>query len=455
MLNWPDGLREIPAPDPVPTSVPTNHTNSGGDNMPLRASSDLRLFELGMDPEFELYRGGRIVNASRHWISQDYASGNIGLDGSGMQIELRPNPAIGPDDLVRNVHGLFRDFMAANSSPPRDLGIQGNRYPLGAHIHFGLKPRIQEGNRERDVHKFVSILDWALGGIILPLSGRARKESYYYSLGGLRVNDHGFEYRSLPSAIFVSPTVLRVVLKVCWNLGQDFFNSDGVNAKFQPGDMAGWDRLRTVARLDRLDIDILQELVYNYESMPKRIRATWLGESESTSCSTQTTVIDPVVQAGAAEQDITVDPNSLLAVRPDDYQDLGDGIFVRYNSGDTFGQGMINELNARLSAVGWGHQVPGRGIRIFFFGLSAERGEHVVSCNCNGRHYAPRSRMGSWRPLRVLCSAARANEIAVGLPFRFRTECISASAYSIYSSADVDSLLEMIRFVSWQVSRRH
>jgi len=456
MLNRSDEPREIPAPNPVPTPAPTNHTNSGGDNMPLRASSSLHLSKLGMDPEFELYWDGRIVNASRHWFGRDYDSGEIGLDGSGAQIELRPHPATSPDGLVRNVQGLFRDFMAASSSTPRDLGIQGNHYPLGAHIHFGLRPTPQGGTQETDVDKFTSILDWALGGIILPLSGRARKESSYYLLSAWRTNDHGFEYRSLPSAIFANPTVLGVVLKACWNLGQDFFNNDGIRARFQPGDMAGWDRLRTVARLNRQEIDTLQGLVYNYENMPKRIRAAWLGESVSTgrSTSTRTTTTVPV-QAAAAARGVTVDPNSLLGIGPDEYRGeyrgFGNGIFVRYNSGDTFDRGTANELNARLSVARWGHQVPGRDTRILFYGLNAERGEHVVSCNCNGRHYAPRSRMGSWRPLRVLCSAVRANEIAVGLPFGFRRQ----HSVPVYSSTDVDSLLEMIRFVNWQVNRRH
>lgn len=246
----------------------------------LKAKSGAGFLSIGMDPEFEFIQNGRIVSANRTWRSITCSKGDIGIDGSGHQIELRPIPSKSPEGLLKNVRSLLEDFI----TDERDLGINGGRYPLGAHIHFGLvNPKTCVTNVFReDIKTFTSILDWALGGLVLPLSGRSRKSfrysDSYYRLKNSRINEHGFEYRVLPSSIFASEDVLYVILKICYDLANSFFNSElGVTIKYNEIDdnMAPLSRLKRLCKLSSSEVKCLEDFVYSYGKMKKKISAAW------------------------------------------------------------------------------------------------------------------------------------------------------------------------------------
>ena len=151
---------------------------------------------LGADPEFEelikkdtyepMYSSYKGVDPKKE----------IGCDGAGMQLELRPKPSFTPTGLVKNIAGLIEKI------PP--VSVRGDHYPLGGHIHFGI-PYKQE---------YIEVLDDFLGRKLLELSGVAR--GGYRNLGAIEPKSYGFEYRSLPSSWLLNPRIARIVLKIAY-----------------------------------------------------------------------------------------------------------------------------------------------------------------------------------------------------------------------------------------------
>ncbi len=85
---------------------------------------------LGVDAEFEEMTSWRTYTPVATSYEEDLDS-EIGTDGSGWQIEIRPAPAYTPSQLVKNIKKLISQI----SEP---ISVLGNRFPLGCHIHIGL-----------------------------------------------------------------------------------------------------------------------------------------------------------------------------------------------------------------------------------------------------------------------------------------------------------------------------
>lgn len=166
--------------------------------------------QLGTDPEFELIsrRTNTIVQADT--VISGGTCAQVGTDGAGIQVELRPNPGT-PAQLVENLRGLFREFYCQYGSRYY-LAYTGNTYPLGAHIHAsvwrdGSLLQLQPDQQAAIAHA----LDLVLGPLVC-WSGRARGR--YARRGAWRPQPHGVEYRTLPACIFSTPTLARAVLEI-------------------------------------------------------------------------------------------------------------------------------------------------------------------------------------------------------------------------------------------------
>jgi len=177
---------------------------------------------LGGDPEFELLKDGRLIEARE----TEYSSLGeaIGRDGAGYQIELRPEPSTNPQELVRNIRSLLRELY----SNGYDVSATGDIHPLGGHIHFGLSIRPE------DVEVYVEALDDFIGRPTQILSGKARQNSEYGRLGDYRLQPHGFEYRTVPTAVWSHPRMAQITLTMAKALVQSLANGKVLEYNEEP-----------------------------------------------------------------------------------------------------------------------------------------------------------------------------------------------------------------------------
>lgn len=142
----------------------------------------------GADPEFEL------VDRTTRWIvpASEVISGGtsindkIGCDGSGSQVELRPDPSSNINKFLLNFKSVLKDFVA--KYPYYSLLAQGDIFPLGGHIHISISPN----------EKILKLLDNWIGERVVDLSGSARGS--YKRLSAYESKPWGFEYRTPPAS---------------------------------------------------------------------------------------------------------------------------------------------------------------------------------------------------------------------------------------------------------------
>jgi len=175
---------------------------------------------VGCDPEYEIFTKTRpycVIDAS-DLFGDKILDDEIGTDGWGNQLELRPIPG-SPAYVVRRLKKLISDFYKNHNTK---LSVKGDIYPLGGHIHIGFR---KNGSfARRGFEKLVPILDDFIGRFTIELSGEARGD--YKALGKYRIQPHGLEYRTPPSIIFQNPKIAEIVLKLAYNLANKYVNSE-------------------------------------------------------------------------------------------------------------------------------------------------------------------------------------------------------------------------------------
>ena len=178
---------------------------------------------MGCDPEFELIsaQDGKVLDAYETTnFDIRNSHGNVGVDGSGDQIELRPEPGP-PEEVVKNIRGLLETFSDRYSENFR-LAASSDEFPCGGHIHIGVKPKPEENY----FSQLVSILDDFIGRPTMALNGPQRGQGRGYgSIGDWREQNHGMEYRTPPSSIFRKPEFATITLKLAYNLATSLANN--------------------------------------------------------------------------------------------------------------------------------------------------------------------------------------------------------------------------------------
>jgi hypothetical protein len=172
---------------------------------------------VGADPEFELIDENETAVRADRVIRGDYWTAELGVDGSGQPVEMRPRYG-NPEDVVESLKSIIERFTA--EYPGYDLSPVGDTFACGGHIHFGVR---LDGVRPHDLSlgDVCTILDAFLGRDLLALSGDARYS--YRRLGAARTNDHGFEYRTPPAWAFANPDITRVTLAIAKGLVTTYF----------------------------------------------------------------------------------------------------------------------------------------------------------------------------------------------------------------------------------------
>jgi hypothetical protein len=161
----------------------------------------VQVVTLGADHEFELVVGGRVVSASgvlREDIRLPW--GDIGVDGAGYPLELRPVPSESPKELVANVGRLLLAVPKLVGGYPSTIC---EAYAVGGHVHIGgLPDRSYDGLRG-----VADALDRALGDIFYNLSPSLRLRQGYGRRGDWREQRWGVEYRTPPASMWSHPKV--------------------------------------------------------------------------------------------------------------------------------------------------------------------------------------------------------------------------------------------------------
>jgi len=209
---------------------------------------------VGADPEFEVIDlSGRVVSASGIITGGTDPRQEIGKDGAGSQVELRPRPESDLRKFISDIRNILKRFAA--EYPRYSLSVQGDTYPLGGHIHISIPVN-------SDV---IEILDGWIGKLVINLSGGARGS--YKKLSAYETKPWGFEYRTPPAAVFLKPQVLFAVLKIMKAVLKEYFSYKGVSLYPTPEEIA---RLKI-----EKEWEILNCFIKEYPKMNKDVLKQW------------------------------------------------------------------------------------------------------------------------------------------------------------------------------------
>ncbi len=169
------------------------------------AVNRVRAITLGADPEFELVKDGRVVDASRVFKGGARMPwGIIGYDGAGAPLELRPNPSTSPSKLVENVGRLLLSVPKVVGGFPSTMG---EMYAIGGHVHIGIR------GMGVPYERVVKTIDDAVGDILYQMNTRVRLNSPYGKRCDWRSQAWGVEYRTPPATMWAHPEAALAFLR--------------------------------------------------------------------------------------------------------------------------------------------------------------------------------------------------------------------------------------------------
>jgi len=199
-------------------------------------SKDVHDTLVGADPEFLLFddAGGviRALNVLPH-------EGKLGSDGA--MAEVRPDPAISPDELVDNISKIFTNerFISKIKGYLWKSGCyykdNARDYPIGGHIHIGNPERVArlDNNRRNLFFKTLNkILDELLGIMMIRLDGtddgcsrRTKCTMGKYGYFGEWRNHNGrLEYRTLSGMWLTHPRLAAFVIGTAKAITDEVFS---------------------------------------------------------------------------------------------------------------------------------------------------------------------------------------------------------------------------------------
>jgi len=192
---------------------------------------------IGTDPELLLMDNDEVIHAGN--IPNFSKFSKFGCDGA--MAELRPDPALTPKDLVKNIHSLLTNEELTSSIKKYDwlsacYFENANRdFPVGTHLHFDNPIKIKNlpiGSRKRLFAVTNKIIDELLTIPMIRLdgpSGHNRRAKCKMSQAGGFGNNYGvgygffgewrtcngrLEHRSLSGLVISDPKICEAVFGV-------------------------------------------------------------------------------------------------------------------------------------------------------------------------------------------------------------------------------------------------
>ncbi len=182
--------------------------------------------KIGLDVEFAVKdKEGRILYVDDR-LTKDYS---IGHDGG--TLELRPDPAKDPQELVENLRKLMEKFHKQH--PNLVLSTKDTKYPLGGHLHFSFT---SENWKEKEKELFKTC-EYAIGDAFwLSEETRRYNEDLWNDIGYYQVHPKTFEYKKSASSIAFHPEFLFLTVKLAsyWIENQPQEYPTDLHAKLSP-----------------------------------------------------------------------------------------------------------------------------------------------------------------------------------------------------------------------------
>lgn len=187
-------------------------------------ANDVNDTVIGADPEFLLFDGsGQVVRANNVLGYQ----GLLGCDGA--MAEIRPKPAIVPEDFIDNIRLIFEDTSLTTPIKPYEWRAgcyykdSVRDYPIGGHLHIGNPPQIANlllEKRERFFKVVNKIMDELLAIPMIKIDGvplgKARRtecaNGKYGYFGELRLCNGRLEHRTLSGLWLMHPKLALCVI---------------------------------------------------------------------------------------------------------------------------------------------------------------------------------------------------------------------------------------------------
>jgi len=200
-------------------------------------ADDINDTVIGADPEFLLFDGDRPFYANNDGVLPHY--GELGYDGA--MAEVRPNPAMTPEGLVKNIESVFKNKKLTKGIE-RFKWMCGcyfrdhrRDFPIGGHIHIGNPTRIANlpgADREYFFKIMNKIIDELLAVPMIRLDGAelgsARRTKCtmgkYGYFGEWRVCNGRLEHRTLSGMWLTHPSLTKCVLGTAKAIINEVFN---------------------------------------------------------------------------------------------------------------------------------------------------------------------------------------------------------------------------------------
>ena len=226
---------------------------------------------VGCDPEYEYVTHEGLdyrVDSAPRSLGGTGATEEIGRDGAGSQVEIRPKPFTDPADVVSYMIGIMMRL-----APNAHFSTRGNRYAVGGHIHIGI------GNSYRPPDDLNWLMDYFLGIPTSELNGTAR--SGYARLSAWESKPWGFEYRSAPAAIFHWPEFARLSMKALKGVCEAYMNARTIIVNSVPEFSDYWNYCRFTPREYerwRMYLDRYHDFMRNPEALAENCIANWTND---------------------------------------------------------------------------------------------------------------------------------------------------------------------------------
>ena len=206
---------------------------------------------IGADPEFILMAEGKVYNAAM--INGFTKTSVIGSDGP--LAEMRPDPALSPEELVANLKHILTSEASLKSINKYDwiatayIEDAHRDYPVGSHIHFGNPASISlltADKRKLLFRVITKVLDELLALPLIKFDGeegshrriRCKMSIHggwgvkyalgYGYFGDIRITPEPngrLEYRTLSGKIMASPEILTMVYGVAKMIVDSVFST--------------------------------------------------------------------------------------------------------------------------------------------------------------------------------------------------------------------------------------